>query len=115
MLRYGILSTSSIAPRFIAGVRAAKAGEIVALSSRSLSKAKEKAEDWDIPKAYGSHTELLSDNDVDIVYISTVNARHYTWAKAALEAGKHVVCEKNVNNRKNLEKVAKNRFLKTII
>ena len=94
MLRYGILSTSSIAPRFIAGVRAAKAGEIVALSSRSLSKAKEKAADWDIPKAYGSHTELLSDEDVDIVYISTVNARHYTWAKAALEAGKHVVCEK---------------------
>ncbi len=94
MLRYGILSTSSIAPRFIAGVRAAKAGEIVALSSRSLSKAKEKAASWDIPNAYGSHTELLSDSDVDIVYISTVNAQHYPWAKAALEAGKHVVCEK---------------------
>ena len=94
MLRYGILSTSSIAPRFIAGVRAAKAGEIVALSSRSLSKAKEKAAAWNIPNAYGSHTELLSDSDVDIVYISTVNAQHYPWAKAALEAGKHVVCEK---------------------
>lgn len=94
MLRYGILSTSSIAPRFIASVRAAKAGEIVALSSRSLSKAKEKAASWDIPKAYGSHTELLSDSDVDIVYISTVNAQHYPWAKAALIKGKHVVCEK---------------------
>lgn len=94
MLRYGILSTSSIAPRFIAAIRASETGEAVALSSRTLEKAKEKAAAWDIPKAYGSHTELLADKDVNIVYISTVNAEHYRWAKAALEAGKHVVCEK---------------------
>lgn len=93
-LRYGILSTSSIAPRFVAAVRAAQAGEIVALSSRSLEKAKEKAAQWDIPKAYGSHEELLSDPDVNIVYISTINAQHYVWAKAALAHNKHVVCEK---------------------
>ena len=93
-LRYGILSTSSIAPRFIAAVRAAGAGEIVALSSRTLEKAKEKAALWDIPKAYGSHAELLADEDVNIVYISSVNAQHYPMAKAAIEAGKNVVCEK---------------------
>ena len=93
-LRYGILSTSSIAPRFIAAVREVNAGEIVALSSRTLEKAKEKAAQWDIPTAYGSHEELLSDPNVDIVYISTVNSLHYQWAKAALESGKHVVCEK---------------------
>ena len=93
-LRYGILSTSSIAPRFIAGVRAAEAGEIVALSSRTQEKAEEKARLWEIPRAYGSHEALLADPDVDVVYISTVNALHYTWAKAALEAGKHVICEK---------------------
>ena len=93
-LRYGILSTSSIAPRFIAGVRHAGAGEIVALSSRSLEKAREKAALWEIPRAYGSHDALLADPDVDIVYISAVNSQHYPWAKAALEAGKHVVCEK---------------------
>lgn len=93
-LRYGILSTSSIAPRFIAAVRAAGAGEIVALSSRTLEKAKEKATLWDIPKAYGSHEELLCDADVNIVYISSVNAQHYPMAKAAILAGKHVVCEK---------------------
>ena len=94
MIRFGILSTSSIAPRFIAGVRAAEAGEIVALSSRTLEKAEEKARLWDIPRAYGSHEALLADPEVDAVYISTVNALHYTWAKAALEAGKHVICEK---------------------
>lgn len=93
-LRYGVLSTSSIAPRFIAAVRQADAGEFVALSSRSLSKAQEKAALWNIPRAYGSHEELLDDTDVNIVYISTVNALHYRWAKAALEKGKHVICEK---------------------
>lgn len=93
-LRYGILSTSSIAPRFIAAVRESGKGEIVALSSRTLGKAKEKAAAWDIPKAYGSHEELLEDKDVNIVYISNVNTQHYPWAKAALLAGKHVICEK---------------------
>ncbi len=93
-LCYGILSTSSIAPRFIAAVRAAGAGQIVAVSSRTLEKAQEKAEQWDIPVAYGSHPELLEDVNVNIVYISAVNSQHYSLAKQALQAGKHVVCEK---------------------
>jgi len=93
-LCFGILSTSSIAPRFIAAVRAAGAGEIVAISSRSLEKAREKARLWQIPTAYGDHNELLADEGINIVYISPVNAQHYRWAKAALEHGKHVICEK---------------------
>lgn len=66
----------------------------MALSSRTQEKAEEKAKAWDIPKAYGSHEDLLADKDVDIVYISAVNSAHYRWAKAALEHGKHVICEK---------------------
>ncbi len=93
-LRYGILSTSSIAPRFIAAVREAGAGEIVAVSSRTLQKAQEKAEAWNIPTAYGSHEVLLADENINIVYISAVNSQHYPLAKMALEAGKHVICEK---------------------
>lgn len=93
-LQYGILSTSSIAPRFIAAVRAGQAGRIAAVSSRTYEKAAEKAKLWEIPKAYGSHEALLQDPEINIVYISTVNAQHYPWAKAALERGKHVVCEK---------------------
>lgn len=93
-LSYGILSTSSIAPRFIAAVRASGRGSITALSSRNLQKAQEKAAQWEIPTAYGSHKELLQDENVNIVYISNVNSAHYAWAKAALLAGKHVVCEK---------------------
>lgn len=93
-LCYGILSTSSIAPRFIAAVRACGKGRIVAVSSRTLEKAQVKAAQWDIPTAYGSHRELLQDERVNIVYISNVNTAHYLWAKAALLAGKHVICEK---------------------
>ena len=93
-MNIGILSTSSIAPRFIAAVREEGSFQMTALSSRTLEKAEEKAKAWNIPKAYGSHEELLEDKDVDIVYISAVNAAHYKWAKAALLAGKHVICEK---------------------
>ncbi len=93
-MKIGILSTSSIAPRFIAAVREEGSFEIAALSSRSQEKAEEKAKAWDVPKAYGTHEALLADEDVDIVYISAVNSAHYRWAKAALIAGKHVICEK---------------------
>ncbi len=93
-LCFGLLSTSSIAPRFLAALRQTGRGEAVALSSRSLEKAQEKAAQWNIPKAYGSHQELLDDKDVNIVYISNVNSEHYPWAKQALECGKHVICEK---------------------
>ena len=93
-LRFGILSTSSIAPRFLAALREVDGGEVVALSSRSLEKARQKADLWGIPTAYGSHQQLLEDENVNIVYISTVNAQHYPWAKAALAHGKHVICEK---------------------
>lgn len=93
-LSFGILSTSSIAPRFIAAVRQSGKGRIVALSSRTPEKAQEKAKAWQIPTAYGSHEALLQDERVNIVYISNVNTQHYPWAKAALLAGKHVVCEK---------------------
>lgn len=94
MLRFGLLSTSSIAPRFLAALRETGLGMAVVLSSRTMEKAAETAAKWDIPKAYGSHEALLADPEIDVVYISCVNSAHYRWAKAALEAGKHVVCEK---------------------
>ncbi len=93
-LNYGFLSTSSIAPRFLAALRQSGTGQALALSSRSLERAKQYAELWQIPRAYGSHEALLADESINIVYISCVNAAHYFWAKAALEAGKHVICEK---------------------
>ena len=114
-MKIGILSTSSIAPRFIAAVREEGSFEIAALSSRNLEKAEEKAVAWGVPKAYGSHEELLADEDIQIVYISAVNAAHYKWAKAALLAGKHVICEKpcttTENQTRELFTLAKERKL----
>ena len=114
-MNIGFLSTSSIAPRFIAAVREEGSFEITALSSRTLEKAREKADAWNISKAYGSHEELLADKDVDIVYISAVNSAHYKWAKAALLAGKHVICEKPCTTReaqtRELFAIAKERKL----
>ncbi len=93
-LRFGILSTSSIAPRFIKGVRAAKSCEASALASRNLEKAQEKAALWNVPKAYGSYEELLRSNEIDAAYVAMINSAHYRYAKMALEQGKHVLCEK---------------------
>lgn len=93
-LNYGLLSTSSIAPRFLAALRQSGTGQAIALSSRDLGKARQLAAQWQIPTAYGSHEALLADGRINIVYISCINSAHYMWAKAALDAGKHVVCEK---------------------
>lgn len=93
-LRFGILSTSSIAPRFIKGVQAAEGCVVTALASRSLDKAREKALLWDVPKAYGSYEELLSSEEIDVAYVAMINSEHYRYAKLALEQGKHVICEK---------------------
>ena len=114
-LRYGIMSASSISPRFIAAVREADAGEIVAISSRTFEKAKQKADEWGIERAYGSHNGLLSDKDINIVYISSVNSEHYSMAKKALEYGKNVICEKpcttSVKHTKELFETARKNNL----
>lgn len=93
-LRYGILSTASIVPRFINALRESQTGEAAAVASRSLAKAKEKAHLWNIDKAYGSYEELCKDPDIDVVYVAMINSEHYRNAMTALSYGKHVVCEK---------------------
>lgn len=93
-LRFGILSTASIVPRFIRAVQSTDCCEAAALASRSTEKAEEKAALWNVPLAYGSYEELLSLAPVDAVYIAMINNEHYRYAKMALEQGKHVLCEK---------------------
>lgn len=93
-LKYGILSTASIVPRFVNALCESGTGEAVAIASRDLQKAKEKAELWKIPRSYGSYDELLRDPDIDVAYIAMINSGHYQNALLALQHGKHVVCEK---------------------
>lgn len=93
-LQIGILSTASIAPRFIHAVQSSESCEAAALASRNLQKAQEKAADWGVPKACGSYKELLEDDSLDAIYIPVINDAHEYWARRALEAGYHVLCEK---------------------
>lgn len=93
MLHYGILSTASIVPRFVEGLRLA-GDEVAAIGSRDGAKAAALAQKLGIPRAFGSYEEVLRSEDVDVVYIPLINHQHYPWAKAALLAGKHVVLEK---------------------
>ena len=66
---------------------------IHAIASRSLDKAQEAARSLDIPKAYGSYEELLSDPEIDAVYNPLPNHLHVPWSIRAAEAGKHVLAK----------------------
>jgi xylose dehydrogenase (NAD/NADP) len=94
MIRWGILSTARIAEKLIGGARVAEDTEIVAVGSRDLSRAQAFADEHGIPRAFGSYEELLAAPDVDAVYIPLPNALHAEWSITALQAGKHVLCEK---------------------
>lgn len=93
-VRYGVVSTAQVAPRFIEGVRLTDNGEVVAVSSRQLSQAQAFAAKHNIPKAYGSLKEMLADDAIDAIYVANINKAHYPTAKEALLAGKHVLVEK---------------------
>ena len=105
MIKYGILSTASIVERFVKGIRESKNGEVYAIASRSLDKAMIYADKLGIKKYYGSYQELFEDEEVDIVYIPTVNGLHYRDCKNALLHHKHVICEKpfTLNKEEALE------------
>lgn len=93
-IKYGVVSTAQVVPRFIEGVRLSEHGEVIAVSSRTLTAAQKFAETYQIPKAYGSHEALYADDDIDVIYIATYNKGHFPEAKQALLAGKHVLLEK---------------------
>jgi predicted dehydrogenase len=94
MMRLGIVSTAHINRLVIPGAHASEKVELVAVASRARARAEEYARKWEIERAYGSYEELLAAPDVDAVYISLPNTLHCPWSITAMEAGKHVLCEK---------------------
>lgn len=96
-IRWGILSTAKIGVvKVIPAMQQGKYCEITAISSRDLKEANRVATSLGIPKAYGSYEELLSDSEIDAVYIPLPNHLHVEWAIKAMKAGKHVLLEKPV-------------------
>src|SRR4051794_11123379 len=93
-VRWGILSTARINAAVIPGLQTSPMTRLVAVASRDEGRATQYAEQWRIPHAYGSYEALLADDEVEAVYISLPNALHVEWSIRALEAGKHVLCEK---------------------
>jgi len=94
-LRWGILGCAAIADRaVIPAIQASETGELVGIASRNEEKAKAKAEQFGIPKSYGSYEALLADPEIDAVYIPLPNHLHKEWTIAAAKAGKHILCEK---------------------
>src|SRR5882724_10723634 len=93
-VKWGILSTAYINRKVIPGAHASERVELIAVASRDLRRAEEYAREWEIDRAYGSYEALLEDDDVEAVYISLPNNLHCEWSIRALEAGKHVLCEK---------------------
>jgi D-xylose 1-dehydrogenase (NADP+, D-xylono-1,5-lactone-forming) len=93
-VKWGILSTADINRLVIPPAQASPAVDLVAIASRERSRAEEYARRWGIERAYGTYDELLEAPDVEAVYISLPNTLHVEWSIRALEAGKHVLCEK---------------------
>ena len=96
---WGILSTANINRLFLEGARNAHGVEIGAVASRDQAKAEVYAKENGIAKAHGSYEALLADPDVEAVYISLPNSLHVEWSIAALQNGKHVLCEKPLSRR----------------
>ncbi|QOV91650.1 Gfo/Idh/MocA family protein [Humisphaera borealis] len=98
-LRWGILGTGNIARQFAVGVNASKHGVLTAVASRDGAKAAAFAAANGVAAngvaaSLGDYRGLLRRDDVDAVYVSLPNSMHHDWTIAALEAGKHVLCEK---------------------
>ena len=94
-VRFGIISCAGIAKkRFIPAIAEASNAVLVAVASRNLEKARQFASENQIPAACGSYEALLSQEDIDAVYIPLPNGLHKAWAIKAMEQGKHVLCEK---------------------
>lgn len=93
-LRWGLLSTARINRKLIPPLKASPRNELSAIASRDLKRAQQYAQEWGIPTAYGRYEDLLNDPSIDVIYNSLPNSLHAEWTIKALQAGKHVLCEK---------------------
>lgn len=94
VLNWGLLSTARINRALIPPLRASKRNHLLAVASRSQESADRYAREWRIPRAHGTYESLLADPEIDVIYNSLPNHLHAEWTIRAVEAGKHVLCEK---------------------
>ena len=96
-MKWGVISTANIGTaKVIPAMQQSDKLEILAIAGRDLEKTREAAENLRIPRAYGSYEELLADPSIEAIYNPLPNHLHVEWTIKALEAGKHVLCEKPI-------------------
>jgi len=96
-LNWGIIGAARIATaQVIPALQQGEKHQVLAIASRDRERAESVARSLSIPRSYGSYDELLADPDVDAIYNPLPNHLHVPWSIMALEAGKHVLCEKPI-------------------
>jgi predicted dehydrogenase len=107
-VRIGTLGAARITPRaLVAPARKVGGVQLVAVAARDRGRAQAFASKHGIPRVLGSYQELIDDDGIDAVYVPLPNGAHAEWTLKALEAGKHVLCEKPfASNAAEAEKVA---------
>jgi xylose dehydrogenase (NAD/NADP) len=93
-LRWGFLSTADINKALVGPLRTSKRNTLLAVASREFSRAEAYARKNKVPRRYGSYEELLADPEIDVIYNPLPNSLHAEWTVRAVQAGKHVLCEK---------------------
>ena len=94
ILNWGLLSTARINRSLIPALRISKRSNLLAVASRSQESAEAFAKNWKIPHTHSSYEALLADPEIDVIYNPLPNHLHAEWTIKAVEAGKHVLCEK---------------------
>lgn len=94
-VRWGVMGVAQIAVgKVIPAMQKGEWSEVTAIASRDQSKAEKAARALGIARAYGSYEELLQDAEIEAIYNPLPNQLHVPWTLRAIEAGKHVLCEK---------------------
>jgi D-xylose 1-dehydrogenase (NADP+, D-xylono-1,5-lactone-forming) len=99
VVTWGLLSTARINDALLAGAALSDRVRVAAVASRDLARAEAYARERGIERAYGSYEALIADPEIEAVYIGLPNGLHVEWSIRALEAGKHVLCEKVLDKR----------------
>jgi len=107
-INFGIIGTGRIAQQFINEAQKNEKIDVVGICARNFEKTVDIAKEYNIDKAYESSSDMLKDKDIDAVYIATMHPTHFAYTMKALDAGKHVLCEKPaVLKKEELEEVIK--------
>lgn len=107
-MNFGIIGAGRIAQKMAYTIMNMPEVNMYAIASRSIEKAMEYKEKYNMQVAYGSYEELVKDENVDVIYIATPHSFHYEQVKLCLENGKHVLCEKAFTaNAKQAEELIK--------